>query len=498
MVSSPKDVVELNVDEEKQRLDHALESLVKKGYVEVVWLERATLRELLQALERHDIHIFHYIGHGAFDEREGDGVLMLEDEQGRGKPVTGMYLGQLLADERTLRLAVLNACEGARTGSEDPFAGVAASLVKNEIPSVVAMQFEITDEAAILFAGGFYSALARGLPVDAAIASARKAIWADYNDIEWATPVLFMRIPDGRIFDLRTESVDLIGEDDFDQPILDAELVPSPTAVMQGEEVAWRLTVMNPSKTDISGLTALRDDGSMLEATPELAPGRRSVTTWRTRPETDVEATVTVSAVDVRGDRITEQVSAHVTVHRDSTSAALTGEAIGQQAQKSGQAAEQPERQRGRTQKPEDLPPLHTLETTSAPPAPRSTARSPLGSRRLPRRGILLMALAGVLAGAVSILVFTLGGGSPGPTSPVRDANQAGAVVASIPLGQPDPQSVAVGESEVWVGHPATVGRVDPDANEVVGEPINVGRSLLGGLAVGENFVWVVLPSPAS
>jgi CHAT domain-containing protein len=213
MVSSPSDVVELNVQEEKHRLDGALERLTKQGYVEVVWLEQATLGALLKALERDDFHIFHYIGHGAFDVTLDDGALMLEDERGRGKRVTGMKLGQLLADERTLRLAVLNACEGARTSREDPFAGVAASLVRNEIPSVVAMQFEITDDAAILFAGGLYAALARGSPVDAALASARKAIWADYNDVEWGTPVLFMRIPDGRIFDMRAESGDLIEQD---------------------------------------------------------------------------------------------------------------------------------------------------------------------------------------------------------------------------------------------------------------------------------------------
>jgi tetratricopeptide (TPR) repeat protein len=326
MVSSPSDVVELDVEGEKRRLEEALESLVKQGVVEIVWLERATLSALLEALNRDDFHVFHFIGHGAFDEREGDGVLLLEDERGRGKSVTGMKLGQLLADERTLRLAVLNACEGARTNREDPFAGVAASLVKNEIPSVVAMQFEITDKAAILFAGGLYAAVARGSPVDAALASARKAIWADYNDIEWGTPVLFMRIDDGRIFDVRADSLNLIREDNLDQPTLHAELVPSSTAVKQGEEVAWRLTVMNPTKTTVSQVTALRDDGSTLEAATELAPGRRSTTTWRTRPDADVDATVTVSALDIHGDRIAEQVSAHVTVERHSTPAAAAGD----------------------------------------------------------------------------------------------------------------------------------------------------------------------------
>jgi CHAT domain-containing protein len=137
-----------------------------------------------------------------------------------------MKLGQLLEDERTLRLAVLNACEGARVSREDPFAGVAASLVKNQIPAVVALQLEITDQAAILFAGGLYSALARGMSVDSALASARKAIWADYNDIEWGTPVLFMRVPDGRIFDVQLADVDLMEPDDAADAGLEIALEP--------------------------------------------------------------------------------------------------------------------------------------------------------------------------------------------------------------------------------------------------------------------------------
>jgi tetratricopeptide (TPR) repeat protein len=72
------------------------------------------------------------------------------------------------------------------------------------VPAVVAMQFPITDEAAITFARGFYTALSVGRPVDAAVSYARLAIFADDNDVEWATPVLYMRAPDGRIFDVES------------------------------------------------------------------------------------------------------------------------------------------------------------------------------------------------------------------------------------------------------------------------------------------------------
>ena len=70
------------------------------------------------------------------------------------------------------------------------------------IPAVVAMQFKVTDSAAIQLAESFYRAVALGKPVDHALTTARRMVEADeeYN-FEWGTPVLFMRSPDGYLFD---------------------------------------------------------------------------------------------------------------------------------------------------------------------------------------------------------------------------------------------------------------------------------------------------------
>ena len=61
------------------------------------------------------------------------------------------------------------------------------------IPAVVAMQFEISDEAAIVIAHEFYTALAAGYPVDAALAEARKAAFTGGSSAEWGIPVLYLR-----------------------------------------------------------------------------------------------------------------------------------------------------------------------------------------------------------------------------------------------------------------------------------------------------------------
>jgi hypothetical protein len=219
VVSSPADYEQLDVERERDNLQRALSGLTGAGAVELHWLERPTLGGLLKALQTDTFHALHYIGHGSYDRDSERGVLLFEDESGWARPVSGDKLGMVLHDFASLRLAILNACEGARTARTDPFAGVAGALVQRDIPAVVAMQFEISDEAAIVFAGGFYEPLAGGLPVDASLAAARLAMLAERgDDIEWGTPVLFMRVPDGRIFDLG---------DDHHAPGIDAPITRS-------------------------------------------------------------------------------------------------------------------------------------------------------------------------------------------------------------------------------------------------------------------------------
>ena len=81
---------------------------------------------------------------------------------------------------------------------------MAQGLIQQEAAAVVAMQFPISDDAAIVFTRDFYGAVADGEPLDQAMASARKALLADHG-AEWATPVLFLRAADGRVFDRREE-----------------------------------------------------------------------------------------------------------------------------------------------------------------------------------------------------------------------------------------------------------------------------------------------------
>src|SRR6266436_1443604 len=202
-IASPRNLKRLDTDGEWERLQESLGDLLKGGQLVIERLPAATLDALRLRARGAPFHIFHFIGHGGFDIVAEDGVLQFEDESGMSYPVRGEMLGMQLHDHRSLRLAVLNACEGARSSRQDPFSGVAQSLLQQRVPAVIAMQFEISDAAAKVFALEFYRAVAKGNPVDAAVCESRKALFKEEFGQEWATPVLYMRSQEGQLFELQ-------------------------------------------------------------------------------------------------------------------------------------------------------------------------------------------------------------------------------------------------------------------------------------------------------
>ena len=176
MISSPPALARLDVEREERLLRLTTEDLVDSGLLELVVVTEATLANLQRTLLQ-DVHVFHFIGHGGFDESTQEGVLALEREgDGAAHFVGGARLGTLLHDARCLQLAVLNACEGARTSSRDAFSGVAQALVRQGLPAVVAMQSEISDRAALDFSHQFYWFLTQGLGIEATLCEVRKAM----------------------------------------------------------------------------------------------------------------------------------------------------------------------------------------------------------------------------------------------------------------------------------------------------------------------------------
>lgn len=194
VMASPRGEAQLDLAAEKARIQ---EGWAADQDVEVTFLEHATRQALQEIIPGY--HVMHFMGHGVHSDG-GGGAIVLEDEDGNADPLDADRLGQWVKGE-SLRLVVLNACETAKSSEGKPFASVAPRLVMAGIPAVIAMQFPISDDAAIDFSKMFYKRLVMGDPVDEATARGRGAISAGHGgEMEWGTPVLFMRAPNGQLF----------------------------------------------------------------------------------------------------------------------------------------------------------------------------------------------------------------------------------------------------------------------------------------------------------
>ena len=203
IVSAPRDLPRLDVPEEQRRLTDAIDDLTKRRQVELRWASGGTWPGLQQVLQDGHWHVLHFIGHGGIDR--GEGVLALEDElTGKANLVSSARFARLLHTCRPVpRLVVLNSCQSGEAAADDLLSSTAAELVHSGISAAVAMQFVVTDPAALAFSRGFYQALAHNHAVDEAVRLGRIAIdGTSENTLEWLTPVLFLRTDETRLFSI--------------------------------------------------------------------------------------------------------------------------------------------------------------------------------------------------------------------------------------------------------------------------------------------------------
>ena len=209
LIASPSTLPALDVAGERARLNEALGEQVETGWIHLEWLLDASWQSLHEKLLDETWHVLHFIGHGTYDHTRDEGVLAFVGLDGRADLVTASSLADLLHEARQRpRLIVLNACLTAAESTDDLFSGTAAALVRSGIHAVAAMQFAISDKAAIAFARGFYMSLAHGRAIDEAMRSGRIGILGvNQHTLEWVTPVLSVRGDDTRLFDVKPNTV---------------------------------------------------------------------------------------------------------------------------------------------------------------------------------------------------------------------------------------------------------------------------------------------------
>lgn len=192
----------LDVDAERRRVTDSLAPLLDGGLVTLDWLQPATSDGLQEALNR-DYHVLHYIGHSAAAEGGDEATLILQSADGTPAPLTGTKLANMVGRGGSLRLVLLNSCESAVTVEGDPFSAVATQLVKLGIPAVVAMQYRVSDAAAVIFSSALYGAMVSGLAgvLAEAVAAARLELLLRGFSTDWVAPVVFLQATDAQLFD---------------------------------------------------------------------------------------------------------------------------------------------------------------------------------------------------------------------------------------------------------------------------------------------------------
>jgi len=258
VIAKPFDEVPLDTDAEKNSITASLKPLTDQGLVQLDFIEGAnTWDQLITELRKNRTHILHFIGHGAFDEKNGEGILVMADSDCKTMLVDSERLRYLVKGRSRLALIVLNSCLGTLGDDGQPFSSVAAGLVKSGIPAVIAMQFEISDESARVIAETFYTSLALNMPVDAALTEARLKIFlSDKNNLEWATPILYMQVPDGQLFEFRGERPKTVSMAQSVRPPETNAMVPIESQGNSTEQAGWK--------------GRLKQLGNWVTATPEV------------------------------------------------------------------------------------------------------------------------------------------------------------------------------------------------------------------------------------
>ncbi|WP_031487128.1 CHAT domain-containing WD40 repeat protein [Streptomyces bicolor] len=205
MVARPSDLAELSVEQERAELHRALRDLMDAGVVELAWVPGQSWRDLREALRRTRPHVLHFTGHGGFDPGTGSATLAFTDPgTGESHDMSAPDVSPLMSNG-TLRLVVLNACGTDYAPTSDPFFSPAASILRKGVPAVAAMQFPISDRAALEFGREFYTCLAQNDAVHVGVQKARLAMRTELKgSLEWGTPVLYLGSGTDRIFDVHT------------------------------------------------------------------------------------------------------------------------------------------------------------------------------------------------------------------------------------------------------------------------------------------------------
>jgi GUN4-like/Effector-associated domain 1/CHAT domain len=135
----------LRLDKEIREIEDAIKRAVKRDSYEIKIRTAVRPQDIRRAIAEEQPSIVHFCGHG-----EKDGSFVLEDNGGNNKAVFPVGLAALFElHTKYVKCVLLNACYSFKP----------AEAISQHINYVIGMNQPIQDEAAIVFAQGFYDGL---------------------------------------------------------------------------------------------------------------------------------------------------------------------------------------------------------------------------------------------------------------------------------------------------------------------------------------------------
>lgn len=230
VVATPTDKPEANAAQELEVIENGLGALIHPGGpLELEVCQPATRSELARRLANKNYHILHFIGHGGFgivgDDPSYRPHVSLVKDDGTSDLVDAETLLFMLSNTQ-VRLLVMTACSSAAASPPDSlderyapkaFDGIAQRIIGDaggNVSAVVAMQFDMESEAAVIFTRALYqNLLHQEKSLDEIVTQARRDISLDARfgagHRAWVTPAIYWRCKGGKVFNLQALQINL-------------------------------------------------------------------------------------------------------------------------------------------------------------------------------------------------------------------------------------------------------------------------------------------------
>lgn len=170
IVPSPPDAPAFDAEGAWQDLSDALNSLQAQHLVALDRVVPATEQALKQRLARETCHVVHFIGHASWRAAARYGTLTFESSSRAARSVTTPYLGNLLAQHKSVGLTVLQPC--ARDSAFD----ASPAMLWDRGPAVLISEGTLSGRPQAVFAARLYASLATGSTLQEAATHARTGL----------------------------------------------------------------------------------------------------------------------------------------------------------------------------------------------------------------------------------------------------------------------------------------------------------------------------------